>query len=83
MSKSLRNQLQRRWEQLENRLYQLTAILDDLEELEEENNEIDVKSTIAYMLFKKELELLNEEQSFIEFSLKVEGGDDAGVYKSV
>jgi hypothetical protein len=83
MSKSLRDQLQGRWEQLENRIYQLTAIIDDLEELKEDAPEINVKRTIAYQLFQKEMKLLINEQTFIEFALKVEGGDDAGVHQSV
>jgi hypothetical protein len=83
MNKTLKGQLQGRWSQLEDRIYQLTAILDDLGELEEESSQIDVKKTIAYQLFQKEMKLLVDEQAFIEFALKVEGGDDAGVYKSI
>jgi hypothetical protein len=71
MDEKLKCRIQDRWAKLENRLYQLTAILDDLEEIEEQYPDtIDVKSKTAYILLEQEMQLLMDQQKFIESLLK-------------
>lgn len=68
MSEKTENKLKNRWAVLEEKAVQLTAILDDLEKLE--NEETNVKTTMAYMLIEKELKLFADQQHFIESLLK-------------
>jgi hypothetical protein len=56
--------LHRKWSESEERSYQITSMLDELEEIE--NEDICIKTTSAYMVLQKELQMLNKEQLFIE-----------------
>jgi DNA repair exonuclease SbcCD ATPase subunit len=58
--------LRSKWSELEDRCYQITTMLDELEDIERECEEISIKKTAAYMVLQKELQMLNKAQIFIE-----------------
>lgn len=62
---SIKETLASRWSNLEDRLQQVTKMLDELESIESDFQEVDLKSTTVYIVLQKELELINEEQRFI------------------
>lgn len=66
MNEILEKKLRNRWATLEDKSYQLTTMLDELEEIEEENEGVCIKTTTAYISLQKELQLIVNEQRFIE-----------------
>ena len=62
------NRLKNQWALLEEKAVQLTVLLDELETLE--NEEVNVKTTAAYMLLEQQLKTTTDQQRFIESLLK-------------
>lgn len=58
--------LANKWARLEDRSQQITKMLDELDAIEFEFEEVNLKSTTIYIVLQKELELINKEQLFID-----------------
>lgn len=66
MDEKLENRLRNRWSKLEDRIYQITCMLDELEDVGRESEEISIKTTSVYMVLEKEIQTAIQEQKFIE-----------------
>jgi hypothetical protein len=62
------NLLKSRWVEIEDRAAQLVDMLSELEEVNEEVKENNIKTTKAFMLLQQELKLLYVEQNMINKS---------------
>lgn len=60
---------QQRWTKLEDEMFIITSLMDELEQLESE--EKSGTSTSVYMILKKKLDLYNDEQRFLDSILAV------------
>jgi hypothetical protein len=66
MDEKLEKSLRARWNVLEERSIQITKMIDELDEIEEEFDEINLKTTTVYIVLQEKLLNLVKEQRFIE-----------------
>lgn len=62
------NLLKKRWIEIEERASQLVEITTELDEINEDVDDYNIKNTTAYMLLQQELKMLYAEQLLIEKS---------------
>lgn len=58
--------LKRRWVKLEDRVNQLSHMMDELKEMNKFQEDVDIRTTGAFMILEKEFNCIWEEQRFIE-----------------
>ncbi len=68
-NRTLEAQLKNRWSHLEARMNQLTHLLEELEQFEG-NQELNVKTTTAYIVLQNELKVRFDEQNFLKSLMK-------------